>query len=123
VSDEIQVIDLDQGPSLPIVEGDGSAHAVIWPGMGAQLRSIHRIELMGGARTVQLRHSSEAVYYVVRGGGEAVDADADEVHALVPGAMIHIDPGTQYVLRAGADGISLVGGPSPPDPDLYAEAS
>jgi mannose-6-phosphate isomerase-like protein (cupin superfamily) len=70
-----------------------------------------------------MRHPSEAVYYVVDGAGEAVDADADEVQPLRVGAMIHIDPGTTYVIRAGFEGVSLVGGPSPPDPALYAGVS
>jgi mannose-6-phosphate isomerase-like protein (cupin superfamily) len=118
-SEEIQVVALEHGPALQIVEGDGRAHAVIWPGMGARLRSIHRIQLRGGARTIELRHPSEAVYYVIDGSGEVVDADADQRQALRPGSMVHIDPGTTYVLSAGEEGISLVGGPSPPDPALY----
>jgi quercetin dioxygenase-like cupin family protein len=117
--DEVQVFDLSRGPSLPIVEGEGSAHAVIWPGMGAQLRSIHRIELAEGARTVQLSHPSEAVYYVIDGSGDAVDVDAGEHQRLRPGSMVHVEPGTTYLLSAGETGVSIVGGPSPPDPALY----
>jgi quercetin dioxygenase-like cupin family protein len=119
--EQIQIVALDHGPSLAIVEGDGSAHAVIWPGMGANLRSIHRIELAPGARTIELRHPSEAVYYVIEGSGDALDADAGERQPLRPGAMVHIDPGTTYVLSAGDHGISVVGGPSPPDRALYEE--
>jgi quercetin dioxygenase-like cupin family protein len=118
-SGEIQVVGLEQGPALAIIEGEGRAHAVIWPGMGARLRSIHRIELGGGARTIGLRHPSEAVYYVMDGTGEAVDLDAVERQALRPGSMVHIEPGTTYRLSAGGDGMSLVGGPSPPDRALY----
>ncbi|MGH2869558.1 MAG: hypothetical protein ACRDNK_18585 [Solirubrobacteraceae bacterium] len=117
--DQIQVVALEDGPPLAIVEGEGSAHAVIWPGIGAQLRSIHRIELAAGASTIKLRHPSEAVYYVIGGSGETVDVDAAEAEALRPGSMVHIDPGTMYVLSAGEHGLSLVGGPSPPDPALY----
>lgn len=120
---EIQVVALDDGPSLPVVEGEGTAHAVIWPGMGAQLRSMHRIELGRGGRTIELRHPAEAVYYVIQGDGVALDVDAGEQQALRDGAMIHIDPDTTYVLRAGASGMSLVGGPSPPDPALYEDLS
>ena len=116
----IQVLALDQGPALSIVEGKGRAHAVIWPGMGAQLRSIHRIELGPAARTAAMRHPSEAVYSVLAGTGDAVDLDAPETQALGPGSMVHIDAGTAYVLSAGEEGLLLVGGPSPPDPALYA---
>lgn len=117
--DEIRIVGLEEGPDLGIVDGDGRAHAVIWPGMGALLRSIHRIELAAGARTITLRHPSEAVYYVIDGSGAAVDVDADEAQPLRSGSMAHIDARTKYAFTAGDHGISLVGGPSPPDPALY----
>ncbi|HEY2770801.1 MAG TPA: hypothetical protein VGI87_09545 [Solirubrobacteraceae bacterium] len=122
-SGEIQVVDIDQGPELEIVEGEGSARAVIWPGMGAQLRSIHVIRLGAGARTVELSHDDEAVYHVNEGRGDAVDLATNESQPLRPGSMIHIDPGTHYRVLAGPEGMSLVGGPSPPDPALYEGVS
>jgi quercetin dioxygenase-like cupin family protein len=118
-AEEIKVVPLERGPTLEIVEGTGRAHAVIWPGMGAQLRSIHMIELAAGARTIALRHPSEAVYYVIDGGGEVVDVGDGQSQPLRPGSMAHIDAATTYSFGAGADGLSLVGGPSPPDPALY----
>ena len=118
-SAEIQILPLDRGPALSIVDDGGSARAVIWPGMGAQLRSIHRIELGAGASTIEMRHPSEAVYYVMGGSGEAVDVNAGEKQSLRPGSMAHVDPGTTYVLTAGEGGMSIVGGPAPPDPALY----
>jgi quercetin dioxygenase-like cupin family protein len=119
--EQIQVLALEEGPALAIVEGEGRAHAVVWPGMGATMRSIHRIELAPGARTIAMSHPSEAVYYVLDGGGEAIDPDAGEgePQSLRRGSMAHIDAGTTYVLAAGAEGMSLVGGPSPPDPRVY----
>ena len=117
--DEIQIIDATEGPVLPIVEGDGHARAVVWPGTGAVLRSIHVISLRAGARTKELRHPSEAVYYVTEGSGEAIDVSGGEARAVRPGSMVHVDAETAYVLRAGEDGVSLVGGPAPPDPALY----
>ena len=33
------------GRPLDLVQGDGSAEALVWPGMGAQHRSMHRFEL------------------------------------------------------------------------------
>jgi quercetin dioxygenase-like cupin family protein len=119
--DQIQVLALNHGPSLPIVEGEGRAHAVVWPGIGAELRSIHRIELGGGARTIEMRHPSEAVYYVIDGSGRAVDFGSGEEQALRPGSMVHVEPDTTYALGAGEHGILLVGGPSPPDPALYEQ--
>lgn len=118
-TEEIQVVALDQGPALEIVEGEGRAHAVIWPGMGARLRSIHRIELAAGSRTIPMRHPSEAVYYVMGGGGEILDISESTTEPLRTGAMAHIDPNTPYRFVAGDEGLSLVGGPSPPDPAIY----
>ena len=67
---EVVVTPVDKGPELAIVAGAGSAHAVIWPGMGAELRSMHRISLASGSRTVEMTQPSDAVYYVISGGGE-----------------------------------------------------
>jgi quercetin dioxygenase-like cupin family protein len=118
-ADQIQILELDQGPALAIVEGTGRAHAVVWPGMGAHLRSIHRIELASAARTITMRHPSEAVYYVMEGSGETIDLDRNETQPVRRGSMVHVDPDTRYVLVAAEEGIVLVGGPSPPDPALY----
>jgi mannose-6-phosphate isomerase-like protein (cupin superfamily) len=117
----VKVLDADLGPELAIVEGEGRAHAIIWPGMGAQMRSMHRISLGGGAATTELRHPGEAVYYVIEGAGEATDPSSEDSQAIELGSMVHVEPETAYVIRAGSDGLELVGGPSPPDPALYAD--
>jgi mannose-6-phosphate isomerase-like protein (cupin superfamily) len=117
--DQIRIVDASAGPSLAIVQGDGSATAVIWPGMGARLRSLHVIELGADARTVPLSHPSEAVYCVTAGSGQVVDPDTHDGQPLREGSMVHLEIGTPYAFRAGPDGMSLVGGPSPPDPALY----
>jgi mannose-6-phosphate isomerase-like protein (cupin superfamily) len=109
----------DHGPLLPIVEGEGSARPIVWPGVGAAFRSMHRIELAGGSRTIPLKHEMEAVYYVIRGDGIVRDPGDDSGESLVEGSMIHVEPGTAYVFEAGAAGILLLGGPCPADPTLY----
>lgn len=109
----------DHGPALPIVEGDGSARPIVWPGVGAAFRTMHRIELASGSRTVALKHEMEAAYYVVRGDGTVRDADEDSSEPLVEGSMIFIEPGTAYLIEAGPAGILLLGGPCPADPALY----
>jgi quercetin dioxygenase-like cupin family protein len=116
---EVLILDAGTGPLLPIVDGAGSARAVVWPGMGARHRSLHRLTLDEGARTVELSHPAEAVYYLVAGTASALDRSSGERHELEAGAMIHVEPGTPYVLAAGDAGAELVGGPCPPDPDLY----
>jgi quercetin dioxygenase-like cupin family protein len=107
------------GPVLDIVEGGGSARALIHPGVGAQTRSMHRISLRPGARTIALRHPSDAVYYVMSGAGVVSHDETGPHHALASGLMIHIDGGTGYVIAAGDTGLELIGGPCPPDPALY----
>jgi mannose-6-phosphate isomerase-like protein (cupin superfamily) len=109
----------DHGPVLPIVEGEGSARPIVWPGAGAAFRTMHKIELAGGSRTVALRHEMEAAYYVVRGDGVVRDPDEDRGEALVEGSMIFVEPGTAYLIEAGGIGLLLLGGPCPADPALY----
>ena len=106
-------------PGLPIVERGGSARAVIWPGVGAVLRSMHRISLQRGGRTVELEHPSEAVYYLIEGSAAALDLSGGARHSLATGSMAHIDPGTRYVFEAGAEGAEIIGGPCPADRRLY----
>jgi hypothetical protein len=117
----VAVVGVEDGPELPIVDGPGSARAVIWPGMGARLRSMHRISLEAGARTVELRHVADSVYYVIDGAGEVSDRDAGTSEPLVTGSMVHVDRGTAYVLVAGDGGMELVGGPAPADASLYPD--
>jgi mannose-6-phosphate isomerase-like protein (cupin superfamily) len=82
---------------------------------------MHWFSLPPHGRTVRIRHpSSEAVYYVVRGGGRIVDEDLGESRLLGSDTMVYVSAGTSYRLEAGPDGMEFVGGPCPPDPDLYS---
>ena len=118
--DKVQVVAVDDRcPILPIVEGDGAARAVIWPGMGAEARSMHRITLNPGARTERLRHPMEAVYYVISGVASVHDGANGTSEQLRPGSMAFVEPNTVYVLSAGRERVDLVGGPCPPDRSLY----
>lgn len=119
---EVAVVGVEDGPELEILAGSGTVRAVIWPGMGAKLRSMHRISLAAGSRTIELRHPSDAVYYVIGGSGEARDGDAAASEPLVTGSMVHVDRGTAYELVAGDGGMELVGGPAPADASLYNAA-
>ena len=106
-------------PSLAIVECNGSARALVWPGTGAHMRSMHRISLEGGGRTISLRHPMESVYYVISGEVDVEDLDTRANHRVGPGGMFLVDPGTGYRIAAGSDGSELVGGPCPADPVIY----
>lgn len=101
-----------------MIEGDGSAYALVWPGMGARKRSLHFIQLMPGRQTRRLRHDSEAVYYVVKGEVIAIDLETDQTQEAVEGTMIFVEAGTTYVLHS-VDSSDVVGGPCPPDWSLY----
>jgi mannose-6-phosphate isomerase-like protein (cupin superfamily) len=107
-------------PDLPIVDGSGRAWAVVWPGVGARFRSLHHISLDSRSRTVELTHPMEAVYYVMEGTATALDTSHDSRQELRQGSMAHVDPGTSYVFEAGPEGAEILGGPCPPDPNMYA---
>ncbi len=118
--DDVRVITLDAAcPELPIVEANGRAVALVWPGTGATLRSMHHIELGARGSTITLRHPGEAAYYVKSGNGQVADLEAGSEDPLVTGSMIHVEPGTPYRFTAGEEGMVLLGGPSPHDPALY----
>jgi quercetin dioxygenase-like cupin family protein len=119
----VQVLPLrGTGPSLPVLAGEGSARAVIWPGIGATERSVHLIRLAPASGTVRLAHRGESVYYVLNGSGTVAGDDLAAATPLIPGSMVHISPGTGYRFVAGAGGLEIFGGPCPHDPALYAGA-
>jgi quercetin dioxygenase-like cupin family protein len=121
-SQEVRVLRAGgDSPELPIVQGEGAVSAIVWPGVGARLRSMQRIDLAAGSRTISLKHPMEAVYYVMQGDGIVRAPEDGSSNPLIEGSMIHIEPGTAYVFEAGSDGIGLLGGPCPADPGLYRQ--
>jgi mannose-6-phosphate isomerase-like protein (cupin superfamily) len=120
-AEAVQVVDCDEAcPRLPIVEGEGTARAVIWPGAGARLRSMHLIRLGRQGRTIEMTHPMEAVYYVISGAVLATDVSKRSTQRAVHGSMILVEPGTPYFLRAEGADVEMVGGPCPPDRAIYA---
>ena len=106
-------------PALALVEvGEGRVQALLWPGVGSRLRSLHEFVLAAGARTVEQLHENEAVYYVIEGSVEVHDASDGGVSHLIPGSMLHVEPGTPYVFVA-LEPTRFVGGPCPADDSLY----
>jgi mannose-6-phosphate isomerase-like protein (cupin superfamily) len=116
---EILVLDAASGPELNIVEREGTARAVAWPGVGAHLRAVHRIRLSAHGATVEMRHPSEAVYYVLDGDGAVEDRSDGTRVPLERGSVIHVDADTAYRISAAGGGLDLMGGPAPADPALY----
>jgi quercetin dioxygenase-like cupin family protein len=117
----VVVLSTATGERLDVLTGPGEARGVVGPHTGASLRSMWLLELEPASSTIALRHPGEAVYYVVSGGGRA-HADSGEPLELDPGSMVHVEPGAGYGFEAGPNGIELVGGPAPPDPELGAAA-
>jgi mannose-6-phosphate isomerase-like protein (cupin superfamily) len=105
-------------PEIPIVAGEGNAKLVLSPHNGASFRSFQLLSLEQGARTIDLGHTSDCVYYVIEGEGAIVDAAAGSRFELSEGHMVHIDAGDRYRIEAGTAGIRVIGGPCPPDESL-----
>ncbi len=122
MSDGIEVISAASGQPVDLVEGQGEAYVVVGPHSGAEFRTMAVVRLADGASTVTLTHPDEAVWYVVRGAGTARPEDGEELE-LDEGSMVHVEPGAAYALAAGAEGIELIGGPSPQDPDLGTDSA
>ena len=118
----VQVLPLrGTGPSLSVLDGDGSARAVIWPGSGATQRSVHLIQLAPSSGTIRLEHRAESVYYVLDGGGTVAGDSLAGAAPLTRGSMVHMGPGTGYRFSAGPGGLEIFGGPCPYDPALYPD--
>ena len=120
----VTVIDsLREGcPTIPIVEGRGSARVVVWPGSGAVCRTFHYIDLLQRSSTVRLQHQGEGVYYVVKGEGHVIDVDTGARMALREGAMVHVGAGDAYRFATEEGTLTILGGPCPADASLYERA-
>ena len=80
---------------------------------------MHLITLDPDGLTSLQRHTSESVYHVSAGDGTVSDLDNGEHHAVITGSMLFVEPNTAYQFRAGPTGAVLIGGPCPPDENLY----
>lgn len=113
---EVQVPDvaiLRDGRELDIVDRGGSAVAIAWPGTGSRFRAMHRIQLEPDGETIALEHPGEAVYLVAAGTGNV------GTRPLKARDMVYVPGGTPYSFHAH-ETMSIIGGPCPPDPALYA---
>jgi mannose-6-phosphate isomerase-like protein (cupin superfamily) len=120
-SSRVRVIDSTIGcPEIPIVEGEGCAKVILSPHNGAKFRSFQLLALEHNARTIDLSHTADCVYYVIEGAGSVVDAAAGSRFDVGEGHMVHIDAGDRYRIEAGSAGIRVIGGPCPADANLYS---
>ena len=119
MTDGVVVLPAAGGAPLDVLTGPGTARAVVGPATGAKHRSMWVLDLEPGTATIELRHPSEAVYYVVWGDGHVLVPAAGEALVLGPGAMVHVEAGAAYTLVADGEALRVVGGPSPPDPGWH----
>lgn len=117
MSDGIDVISAASGQPLDLIEGQGEAYVVVGPDSGAEFRTMAVVRLGDGVATTTMVHPGEAVWYVVRGGGVARPEEGKELK-LDEGSMVHVEPGAAYLFAAAAEGLELIGGPAPQDPDF-----
>jgi len=111
---------LREGTALDIVERAGSAVAIAWPGTGSFYRGMHRIDLEPGGRTKQLLHPGEAAYTVSSGAADVEGAAGGTASVVAPG-VVFVPARVEYAFSSQA-GATIVGGPCPPDPALYADS-
>lgn len=107
-------------PEIPLVEGQGNAKVILWPGNGAEFRSMQLFTLHTGDQSVALKHINDCVYYVIAGAGLIESLADGSRQELVEGSIVHIDANDEYRIAAGDYGIKFLGGPCPPDAALYA---
>lgn len=118
---QVQVIDSGVNhKKLALIKGNGTAFAVLWPGNGARFRTMQILQMEAGDETIDLRHPHDCVYYVSNGAGQVRDLSSGAAQDLIEGSIVHIDARDGYRIEAGADGMRMVGGPVPADPELYA---
>ncbi|HKP18533.1 MAG TPA: cupin domain-containing protein [Gaiellaceae bacterium] len=112
---------LRQPRPLDIVERNGDAVALAWPGTGSLFRAMHRIDLARDGCTRTLCHPGEAAYVVATGAAAIHGPDGEVTTTVEAPAVLYVPAQTPYVLASG-DGATIFGGPCPPDPALYADS-
>ena len=118
----IKVLDPEKNfKLLPYTEGKGVAKAIIWPGMGAKLGSMHYFVMAPGARNVPHKHpEAEDMFYVVQGQGVVIDFDQGKEYPFKKGDFVFIPAGITHAVRSdGPEDFISVGGPSPADEAMY----
>ncbi|WP_315927619.1 hypothetical protein [Mesorhizobium sp. SP-1A] len=107
-------------PRLPIIVGEGTAVAAMWPGNGAKWRTFNVLDIKAGSQTIDLQHPSDSVYYVRAGAGVVIDIATGRATQLAEGTMLHIDRGDAYRFEAASNhDLLVIGGPCPADERLY----
>lgn len=106
----------DWGAPIPVIRGIGECREVVGALLGCSLRSLYHFTLGQLSETVSMRHAAEAVYYVIEGSVE-LSAGGSVAGDLGEGHMFHIPAGVTYSF-ATVSGATVLGGPSPVDPDF-----
>lgn len=106
----------DWGPDEGLLEG-GTWREIVGPGVGSACRGLYDVQFVEDGRSAVLTHDSEAAYYVVEGTGAVRHCTTGQAQALTAGSMVHVRPGTPYLLTGSAS-TRLVGGPCPAESSI-----
>ncbi len=101
------------GVPLPLIARH--ARLIVWPGSGANVASMNRVELEPGEANVPHVHAeSEDTIFVVECRGSVRDFDHDLILPVEAGCVIHVPEGIKHAVSAETRMVT-VGGPCPPD--------
>jgi|AntRauTorcE11898_2_1112593.scaffolds.fasta_scaffold21724_2 quercetin dioxygenase-like cupin family protein len=107
---------------IPYVK-EGTAKAIIWPGMGAKYGVMNYFVMKPGGENVPHKHDdSEDMFYIAQGQGVVADLDNNIEHPIEAGCFVYVEPGTMHAAKSyGPDDYISIGGPTPPDPEMFKE--
>ncbi|HYE81407.1 MAG TPA: cupin domain-containing protein [Clostridia bacterium] len=119
----IKVITRDNFAKIPYIKGK-FAKALVWPGMGSKFTTVNYFEMEPGDENVPHVHwQSEDSFYILSGEAYVVDLDTGEEQHIYPGCQVFVEPGTWHTVRVvGNSTYSSIGGPCPPDPEMFQKA-
>lgn len=109
--------------NIPYIKGK-NVKGVVWPGMGSKFATFNYFEMVPGDENVPHVHwHSEDIFYILAGEGYVVDLDSGEEQYIKKGSIVFVEPGTRHTVKVtGTEPYSSIGGPCPPDPEMFARA-
>lgn len=93
---------------------------VVWPGVGAELLTMHYLVITPGESFENHRHPHSAdIISVIQGEGVLI-TDGEE-HVIRRGDVVYVPPGVDHGMRNdGTETLVSVDSQAPPDPVIYS---
>jgi len=115
--DEVRVLICnDDCPKLPIVEGDGSAQAMVSTGVSAGIANMNYIRMEPGeANQPHTDSSFEDTVFISEGKGSAQNFDHDRRQSFEAGQVIHVPLDLKHTVFADRVCVVSVGEPCSAD--------